>query len=320
MSLGAIGTVPNNSIIQGAMKLGIVDGVTTSTWNPRSGGTSKTIFYGTQAQVTALAQDAKTDGWEYNIQGGEIWTLEVIFPWDIVVDQNESQSNPLFVWEMVNTPFDRDIFDCTDQKFIAELSTFTKDQIDLKIRNNDTNSPAWAEQDRNNPAIRTDATVAYNLKRAGVRGKQGTVQSLKRTLIIPNDFDFTGFWISAADGKVMSKTTLIGLSNPTGNVLNDIPDIITNAMPSGLFTNVYGNPAPTTFVPEGFSLDKNGINTFIGWLQYPPEYRMVSNSKVQVTTIWVFNKWSAGNWGLYTAYPGGVGTDPSAALGLTTTP
>ena len=311
MSLGAIGTVPNNSIIQGAIKLGIVEGVTTSTWNPRSGGTSKSVFKGTQAQITSLAQDAKTYGWEYSIQGGHVWTLEITFPWDIIVDQTEGQSNPLFIWELVNTPFERDIFDLTERKFIGALTIQSKNQIDTKLKTNDQTSPAWAGLDGQNLDNMVDATVAFNLKRSGVRGKQGIVQSLRRTFIVPNDYNLASLVTATNDMKLLTKAQLISFATAGngGNVLNNIPAVISNAMPASLPLTVYVSPGVYTLNPAviGWSMDKNGINTFVGYLQYPPEYHMVSNNTVQATQHWVFNKWSAGDWGLYDDTTGNTG-------------
>lgn len=71
-TLGEIGQVPNNSILQGIIKNAEVTGIVTSTWNPRSGGTSKVIVKGTQSQITSLAQECQAAGLEYNIAGGHI--------------------------------------------------------------------------------------------------------------------------------------------------------------------------------------------------------------------------------------------------------
>lgn len=320
MPLGAIGQVPNNSILQGTIRNNLVEGNTTSTWNARSGGTSKTVFKGTQAQITALAQDAKASGWEYNIVGGHIWTLEVTFPWDIIVDQTEAQSNPLYVWELVNTPFERDIMELTDRPFIAALSVQTKDTIDLKLKTNNRTAPAYAPNDSNNLNVMVDATVAHALKRSGVRGKQSIVQSLRRTVIVGNRFDSTNLVDASLNFKVMTKSALLAKYNANANPLNNIPQVLVGAMPETLPLKVYQSPGNyTTTNVSGYSMDQNGINTFVGYLQYPPEYHMISVNKVQITQHWVFNQWSAGTWGLYDAYPNNSGehnpVDSQAVLG-----
>lgn len=322
MAIGAIGQEPNNSVLRGIIQNSTIPGITTSTWNPRSGGTSKTVFKGKQDQITDLAKQFKSQGIEYSVAGGHIWTLEVTYPWDLIVDNTEIESSPLVTWELVNLPFEKDMWECSDRYFIGLLSADTKNNIDLNLKSNSKTNAAWlAPQDTTQPnatEIMGSALVAQNLKKSGVRGKQSVVQSLKRTVIVPT-YTLTGtnslLVSSDSDFTVFTKGELLAYLNSSdgGNPLNQIPSLISNKMPSKLWVMPKGSTTPV--LTEGMTFDKNYINTFIGYLQYPSEYSMVSNLKTQITQHWVFNQWSAGSWGLYDTHGGDIGTNPGDYIG-----
>jgi hypothetical protein len=308
MAYGAVGQEPNNSKLQGIIKNAPVPGITTSTWNPRSGGSSKTTFKGTQDQITDLARTFKQNGYEYAVTGGHIWTLEVTYPWDIIVDNTEVESNPFYIWELVNLPFEKDIYDCNDRAFIAALPYTTKNRIDRNLKSNDPTAAAWDETVTDS-SIMVNAWVTQALKRAGVRGRQSLVQSLKRTVVVPLNYNVSSIIRPDFDLKVMTKSELLTYYNDA-QPLNNVPLSIQSAMPSTLPLTPLDSPTQPV---SGYSMDKNGINTFVGYLQYPPEFNMISNLKVQVTQHWVFNAWSAGAWGLYDPAnsANGIGQNPS---------
>jgi hypothetical protein len=297
MSLGAIGQVPNNTTFQGIIKQAIVEGITTSTWNPRSGGTSKTIFEGNQAQVTDLAQQSQAAGYEYSIVGGATWKLEVTIPWDIIVNGTEGESDPLFVWEMVNTSYQRDILECTDRPFNYTLTQLSKDKIAAKLKApvGNTITPFDINETEENII---NATVLYNLKRIGVNGRAASLQTLRKTMIVSNNFIRKSSLIDpTSDFKIFTKTQLLAKYNDTEPILSQIPDVIINALPSFILLTPWDSKTP--IATTGYSMDYNGIVTFVGYLQMPAEYQMISLQKVQITQNWVFNQWSAGPWGLY---------------------
>lgn len=295
MPVGAIGQEANNSTLQGLIKQGIVKGITTSTWNPRSGGTTKLIYKGTQEQVTAYAKEAQEDGYEYNITGGHIWTFELMVPWDLITNQVESQSNPLFIWELLNHPFEKDLLELNDRPFIGILSMKTKDKISEKLKKNEYSSVPWDPVDGVSQQKMASAFIAYNLKRMGIRGNQGMVQSLRRTIIIPNTFVQDGF-LPQYDFKLFSKEELLNVYSLGSNPLNNIPDAIRKSMPDSVIRMDQNYRVSEV---KDFYMDQNGIVTFVGWLQYPVECHMVSTNKIQISQYWTFNQFSAGNYGLY---------------------
>ena len=81
--------------------------------------------------------------------------------------------------------------------------------------------------------------------------------------------------------------------------------------------NTGTNPPTATLTTKyGWNMDQKGIITFIGYLQFPAEYQMVSNNKVQITQNWTFNQWSAGTWGLYDPYDSTGQPNPNDVLHL----
>lgn len=313
-TFGQIGQVENNSLLQGRIKTALVGGITTSTWNPRTGGTSKTVFRGTQTQVTALAKDCQTAGYEYSISGGHIWTLEVTFPVDIIINSINSEPRPIVNWELSYQPFEKNILELGDRLFISNLSTKTKQHIEEKLRNPnvDSTTTPWAAGDEANWL---EATIAYTLKRIGTEGKQGWVHTLKKTMVINTYTTNPPVLTNQYNGKLFLKQELKQTySDIESNSLSRIPDIIYNNMPSTLNVLYYPGNIPMDY--SGYVLDKNGIVTFIGWLEYPPEYQMISLQKCQISTHWVFNQWSAGPYGLYDiARSTETPPDPKIALG-----
>ncbi len=316
MPLGQIGQEPNNSVLQGIIKNAEVEGITTSTWNTRSGGTSKTVFKGTQSQITSLAQAVQTDGWEYSITGGHIWTLEVTFPWDIITNANEGESNPLYTWELINQPFEKDIIELGDRPFNSNLSIPTIQQIEKVLKEPEGQEQPYLAVDlvNNGGADALNAQVAYQLKRIGIHGRQQIVQTLKRTMVVSNQYNLAYLLIKTIyDYQIFTKDQLLSTYNNNANVLNNIPSVITLSMPDQLSVQQYNQSSPQ--LVSGWCMDKKGIVTFIGWLQFPAEIQMVSLNKVQIVSKWTYNQWSAGPYGLYDPIAGnGPSPNPNLVL------
>ena len=318
-SPGEIGYVENNSVLQGIIKNAIVDGITTSTWNPRTGGTSKTVFKGTQQQITDLANECQTTGFEYSIAGGHIWTIEVTYPVDVIINGINppfTEPDPIATWELSYQPFEKGILELADRAVVNVLSQNTKDQIELKMKEpNNSSMPPWADDDVINYA---QATVVYRLKRSGVEAKQGWVHSLKKTVIVSNNKPYS--IPNTYNGKLFLKSEIKSTYSDTeSNPLSKIPSVIYTNMPDTLTTVNYNGVAPNyvaTVTTNGYVMDKNGLVSFIGWLEYPPEYQMISLLKVSISQHWIFNQWSAGpQWGLYDpAFPK---TEPNAKWPIT---
>lgn len=317
MSFGDIGVVPNHSLLQGAIKLGEITGVTTSNWDPRTGGSSTTVFTGTQDQITSLAEDCQTAGFAYRITGGHIWKMEVTFPVDIIVNALTDEPPPISFWELANHTIDRNILELTDRPLISTLSTDTKQLIELLLKNPwDTATAPVASGDEKNII---NATIALNMKRIGVEGRLTAIPTIKRTVIFSNYFDLNdveGWGAGAITNNLRVFSTDELLSNYNiGNPLSRMPNFIENQLPDGLI--LYDVNANTTAERRGFATSKGGIVTFVGWLQYPIDTQQISLQKCQATQTWVFNNWSCGKFGLYDTLNKLDGPDPhDAALGL----
>jgi hypothetical protein len=312
-----IGTVENNSAFRGIIRQAAVNGQTTSTWNPRTGGTSKTVLKGTQTKILEYATQCQTQGFEYSVMGGHVWTIEITFPVDVIVNGINSEPPPIATWELSYQPFEKNLLELNDRGLIQNLSTLSKQRIEQKLKlpeEKSTYAP-WGFDDVTHWA---EATIAYNLKRAGVEGKQGWVHTLKKTIVVSNNADTTGLLLNPQwDGMVFLKDQLVSVySTAEPNPLSRMPAVINVNMPVQTdATNWNGTTAPAV-ITEGYVMDKNGIISYIGWLQYPAEYQMISLLKCQISQHWVFNNWSAGpKWGLYDPVVASSEPDPSAGNG-----
>jgi hypothetical protein len=289
--------IPNNSIVHGIINNQYVRGVTTTSWNARSGGLSKITFKGTEDQLIILAQLAKDGGYEYSLTGGHIWTLEITFPFDVVLDPF-AEEDPLFTWEMINAPFEKDILELGDRPFTSNLSTDTVKAIEFKLKNPDSGVLPFTPADAKNGDAAVNAQVAYNLKSIGVHGKQSSLQTLRRTIIVSNFFE-TQIIAPQFDYKLFTTTQFDQQYNSDVNPLNNMPVPMRLALPEYLDVSSWSNGTTTILNKDAWNMDSKGIVTYIGWLQFPAEYQMVSVNKVQITQNWTFNQWSAGSWGLY---------------------
>ena len=306
--INVVGTqpIPNNSILKGIINNGYVTGITTTSWNARYGGLSKIVFKGTQDQLRLLAAMAKDGGYEYNLVGGHIWTLDITFPFDVILEGDTGKSNPLFTWELVNNPFEKDILELGDRPFNNNLSSDTVKAIENKLKNPENGQPPYTVIDANNGDAAINAMTAYNLKSIGVHGKQTSLQTIRKTMIVSNQFDpttITNFTYPQYDYKVFTTVQWRQTYDSNSKDLNLVPLPMDSALPLNLTVskwNIGSNPPTATLTSvAGWNMDQKGIVTYIGWLQFPPEYQMVSVNKIQITQHWTFNQWSAGPWGLY---------------------
>ena len=296
-TLGEIGVVPNNSVLQGVIKLAEVTGTVTSTWNPRSGGNSKIIVKGTQVQITSLAQECQAAGLEYNITGGHIWTIEIIYYIDIVTNQFDHEPAPISFWEMNYHQIDRSILELTDRPFIAALKSSSKIAIENALKN--TIPSAKAPVGPDDTIHSREAKLTYNLKLIGIEGRAQFVPTIKRTAIMSTGYNLSnvaGWNNSFLNSTVMSTSDFLRRYN-VGNPLGTVPAFIQSQLPYTL--DVYDVRDDTTKKRSGFTISKDGIVTFIGWLQFPIDTQQIAINKVQATQTWVFNQWSAGSFGLY---------------------
>ena len=316
--------IPNDSILHGIINNGYITGISTSTWNARSGGNGKILFKGTDQQIEKLAQMAREGGYEYSITGGHIWSLEIIFPYDIILDASTGESDPLFTWEIINTAFEKDILELGDRKFNSNLSADTVAAIEAKLKNPTEGQP-YTPADANSGVAAVNAIVAYTLKSIGVHGRQASLQTIRKTMIIGNQFKSNTPTLMSPgfDYKLFTTPQWRTQYNNDTNVLNQMPTLMYDSLLQSLTVASYiprSNPPSSILQPTiGWNMDQKGIVTFIGWLQFPAEYQMVSNNKVQITQNWTFNQWSAGDWGLYDpAIPIGTPPNPNDVLHIPT--
>jgi hypothetical protein len=310
-NLETLGTAPNNSVFQGIIKNATVQGVTTSRWNVRSGGESQTVYKGTQAQVNDIAKSCQTLGYEYSIQGGHLWTITITFPVDIIINSIDNEPQPLTTWEYSQHPVKQNIFEAAERTFIGNLNYKEKIAIDYNMKKDRLTLNDMFKIVGTDPTYPyLSSLIAFNLKKSGVEGRNIFVPTLKRSVIISNTYNpnatpTTGqAWDNSANGMLLTTDALIQRYAKTGNNFQDIPPFIISQFPTGAFRSVWqnaSNPNATLYV-NGYSQDQNGIVTFVGWLESPPEYQTISLNKVQATQQWQFFAWSAGAYGLYTPF------------------
>lgn len=304
LKTGDLGLVPTKSILQGAINNGNILGNTSATWNPRSGGNSKLIVKGTQINVYTLAKECQELGYEYSITGGAIFTIEITIPVDVITNDLDAEPDPISFWELNYHQIDRSVLEMGDRKFISSLSSDTTKQIEQKLKNPLSATPVVKTKDHTQFA---NATLAYNLKLLGIEGRAEFVPTLKRNAVVSSKYNkgIIPGWNEGTflNGSVMTTEDLLIRYNSPSNPLSEIPLFIKNQLPRGLdIFDVYDNsPNPIKF-RSGFVTSKNGIVSFIGWLQYPIESQQVAINKIQVSQTWVFNQWSAGDFGLYDVY------------------
>ncbi len=287
-----IGPQPNDTVFHGLIALGTVNGQVTSTWNSKSGGQTKQVIKGNQNQVIAIALDCQSAGFEYSISGGHVWTIEITYPADVIVNSLLTDVDPITTWEFSYHPLETALFELNSRTLIKNLSQRTRNLIENKLKE-PTDPKLLIEAQFVSEYV--NANVVYNLRLAGVESKQSFMPTLKRSWIQNSDVNVS---VSKQNnGKIWGKSALI--SNYGGIGLSSIPTSIQSLMPED----------------EGISLDtKTGINSAFGWLEYPIEVQSVSVNKVQLSQQWVYDKWSAGTWGIYDMQNGSTGIDPNTVL------
>lgn len=310
---------PNRTLLQGIINNALIQGIVTTTWNIKSGGQSKVIYKGTEDQVRGIASNAQQDGFEYTITGGHVWTIEITFPLDVIVNDWENEPYPVTAWEISNTSVEQNILELKDRYLIANLNATTKKSIESNLKNADSSRPPTGAATQ---TAFVNAQITQNLKFAGVEGRLQFVPTLKRTIIVSNRFN--PGWTSNSNLCVMSTQDLVSRYGTAaanfGNPLSALPDFLAEVMPISLplfAPDGSGAINQIGFTPSAY-IGPDGIVTFVGWLEYPPEYQTISLNKIQVSQQWVFNRWSAGDWGLYTAITANgsaiSGPDPTAKI------
>ena len=295
-----VSVTPNRTLLQGVIRSALVQGNITSTWNIKSGGQSKIVYKGTEQQVVAIALNAQQDGFEYTISGGHIWTIEITFPIDVNVNSFNNEPNPVTSWEISNTSIQQNILEAKDTYLTGILGPNVKKSIESNLKNADASKPPTGFTSQ--PEF-VNAQITQNLKFAGVEGKLLFVPTLKRTIIVSNRYD--PGWATNSNETVMTTPVLLTrygtAAANNGNPLSALPEFLANTLPvNQILVTSNGTIYQEGFVPSNY-IESDGIVTFVGWLEYPPEYQTISLNKIQISQQWIFNRWSAGGWGLYDA-------------------
>ena len=310
-----LSVTPNKTKMQGVVQNALVQGTISTTWNIKSGGQSQIVYRGREDQVTAIAKNAQQDGFEYQIQGGHIWTITITFPLDVIVNSFSNEPNPIAAWELTSTPVEQNILEAKDRNMIGGLTSDAKKIIEQNLRNPRSVLPPVPTS---NVAGTVNATVVQNLRFAGVEGKLLFVPTLKRTIIVSNRFNPQ--WKSDSNGKLFTTEQLVvryGTAAANGgDPKSALPDFLAQVIPISLPLRIVSSANVQLYVEQIGYLDlafitSDGIVSYVGWLEYPPEYQTISLNKIQISQQWVFNRWSAGPYGLYDPYDGTKGPDPT---------
>lgn len=250
-----------------------------STSDPRNGDTTTITGTATnQAAAVTQATYYRNLGWSVAVKQagkGDLWNVTATYNADIITDPYELRV-PDFQWEIQPHTIEKNIFECTDRPFIKDLSTVTKALIEAaaKYANKD-NIPQLTEKTTAQVKLLPQAKILYNLKVIGVDAKQIFTTSVKRTITVSTRFNAS--WELLFNDMVLSKSFLAGRYA--------VPLWIQRLMPESDIE---------------IQADTNGVETFWGYLENAPAYQSVSRNRVQISQEWVYNKWSAGDNGLYT--------------------
>ena len=306
-NLGEIGTVPNSTTYHGAINGDTVRGVTTSAWNVRSGGTSKTVYSGNQDDITAIGEQCQAEGYEYTITGGKLWKIEITYPVDIIVNTLDNEPSPIPTWELSYKQQEQPLFRCNDRLFVSLLNAQDRSSIENKLKDPDATTPLKSVDSKASATnVYKDILApytAYNLKMAGVEGKSLFVPTLKRTIVTSNNYNPN--YSSQYNNQLFTKLGLLSyLDSIRTSDLDLVPTGIRQAMPEFVMLNTLNSDGTSSpYSPQvgfpAFNTDVYDFVTYVGYLQMPSTVQSLGLNKLQWTTEWIFNKWSAGSYGLY---------------------
>jgi hypothetical protein len=243
--------------------------------NSVPGKSSETIrkFRGDEANMRQQATLLFAQGYSTNLtqtQKGELWEL-------VATLSAETSVEPEPQWEIIPHTVERNILECTDRAFIQALTTETKDLIEYAIKNPANHIGLTVDGQEADPAQFNNAWLVYNLMRAGVEARQEWTVAVRRTITVSRNYSAN--WSLANNGKVLSKATLV---NAYG-----IPAYISNLLPVG------------SAAIENAGTNISPIYVFYGYLEQRPTYQSIAGNKIQISQEWLFNRWSAGDSGLY---------------------
>src|SRR6266568_1111321 len=262
-------TTPIPPVIRGVMQAAIVQGKVSSNFSRTKGASTTIEYHGTQNQVISNALVFQSyDGWETTIdnplsQGGGSWKLTATYPEDLLTG---NPSTPAPVWTIEPHALERNVLECTDRAFIADLTTEIKNRIEYVLKVPTTKTDLFPSGSTVNQKLH--AQTAYNLMRVGVEGRQEFTIAVKRTLIVSRLVNVQ--WALVNNNRVLSKSFLV--------------------------SDYFVDNATALFMPQssGVTTDTNGIATMFGYLENRPTRQTLANNKVQLEQQWVYNKWSVG--------------------------
>jgi hypothetical protein len=257
-----------DTIIRGDGSL--VEGPINITFQPGKGGTTTRTFTGNETNIRSQATLLAAEGFSTNMTGGPVWTLTATLSGDV-----ENQPTPQ--WEIIPHEVERDILECTDRPFIQSLTSTTKDLIEYAIKNPLNHVGLTADGAEADATQFANAWLVYTLMRAGVTARQEFTIAVKRTITVSLQYNPT--WSIANVGKIFSRAGLIGAYG--------IPTNVAALLPVG-----------------GSSIENAGsavspLYVFYGFLEQYPNIVTVSGNKLQISQTWIYNRWSAGDSGLY---------------------
>jgi|SRR6185503_7131175 len=229
-----------------------------TTFNPNGhGGTIERHFQGLADNINNTTDSLRAEGYTCIVtQNGPLWDLLATIPFS---DSIEAE------WNIFGEPQIQHIFD-VDDPLINQLSTQTKDGIEMKLRNPTAMfSPAVEAPNIPEKILMTHQII--DMRQAGIDGKEIFTPIYKRQITVAYNSIIT--WTISNVGAVFSKAQFINYYGIPSNFWPLLPE-------SGDVTN-----------------DNVSFNSFNGYLEQYPTYQTVSErAKVQISQTWVFNKWA----------------------------
>ncbi len=270
-----------SSVIRGKGTLGnYVQGPVKSTYSRNKGGQTTITYTGAEADIIGLATVYQQSGWETTIEQGPVWKLTVVLSSDINTNPGGNEPEPEPAWEVVGHSIQTNILE--SKRPFTNFTPSDKSAIEYVLKNPVTAAPFSTILTHQDATTIGNAVIVLNLYKAGVEFKEQFIPTLKRTITVSRNYVPT--WELANVGKVVSRAKLIALYDVPAPVQALLPPI-----------GSADNQCSTILDIDNVRL----VDTFRGFLESYPTYQTSSNNKVQISQEWVFNKWSAGDDGLY---------------------
>lgn len=251
-------------------------------WSPSSGYYAVRTWKGTQAQIDNLIPALQTDGYEYSITEGPLYTCRAKITYPIDEDGNPQAEVPVPTYEIIPQRIDRE-FLLSSAGAAGYLNPEIKRLITECIR--DGTSPSFLTGSYNNGIYRNEsekelAAKIYQELLSGATQYTMYVPTLRVNRLASNKW-VVNVSISNVN-RVFSKATLISWEN----VPNTIHGILPN---SGLYTAIV---SPPSGIPGTTT-----VETVFGYLRTHPTYNQVAPNLWQISVDYNYGQYSVLQYG-----------------------